>query len=62
MIVDTSNYDTRSATPSTPIFDAQWTQQYIEAPASMPCPRIRQPQCAQIGAMACAAHSRLSKV
>ncbi|MDQ0821001.1 hypothetical protein QFZ79_003373 [Arthrobacter sp. V4I6] len=37
-------------------------QQYISSALSVPCPRIRQPQCAQVGAKAWMAHSKLSKV
>src|SRR5437773_2857029 len=53
---------TRSFNCVFPLLRAQWTQQKICSSASTPCPTIRQLQCAQTGASAWMAHSKLSKV
>src|SRR5438046_9925293 len=53
---------TRSFNCVLPDVRAQWTQQKICSSASTPCPTIRQLQCAQTGASAWMAHSKLSKV
>src|SRR5882724_4022817 len=53
---------TRSFNCVLPLLRAQWTQQKICPSASTPCPTIRQLQCAQTGASAWMAHSKLSKV
>ncbi|HET9204832.1 MAG TPA: hypothetical protein VFO28_01250, partial [Burkholderiaceae bacterium] len=39
-----------STASSLPEPRAQWAQQYIDDPSSIPWPRIRHPQCAQLGA------------
>src|SRR5699024_3369051 len=46
----------------TPNWRAQLAQQKMSPPLSTPCPRIVQLQCAHLGAIAWAAHSKLSKV
>jgi hypothetical protein len=51
---------TRSSSPFTPEIRAQFAQQYIRPPASAPWPTMRQPQWAQVGAMAWMAHSKES--
>src|SRR5437773_4870025 len=53
---------TRSFNCVLPLLRAQWPQQKICPSASTPCPTIRQLQCAQTGASAWIAHSKLSKV
>src|SRR5213595_3245608 len=53
---------TRSFNCVLPLLRAQWPQQKICPSASTPCPTIRQLQCAQTGASAWMAHSKLSKV
>jgi len=42
-----THLQTRSAAFRTPLCRAQLAQQNICSPASMPCPTMRQPQCAQ---------------
>ena len=56
------NAQTLSLNCVLPLLRAQWTQQKICPSASTPCPTIRQLQCAQTGASAWMAHSKLSKV
>ena len=53
---------TRSFNCVLPLLRAQWTQQKTCPSVSTPCPTIRQLQCAQTGASAWMAHSKLSKV
>jgi len=39
-----------STASSLPESRAQWAQQYVDDPSSIPWPSISQPQCAQLGA------------
>jgi hypothetical protein len=55
-------YAARSLTPWAPACLAQWAQQNILPWASRPCPITLQSQCAQWGAIAWIAHSKLSNV
>src|SRR5699024_415859 len=50
----------RSTSSRSPVIRAQFAQQYMTPSDSTPCPRIRHPQCAHVGASACTAHSKLS--
>src|SRR5690606_42023601 len=50
------------ALPIWPTCRAQEAQQKMRPETSTPCPRMRQPQCPHVGAMAWTAHSKLSKV
>jgi hypothetical protein len=52
----------RSRISGAPAFSAQCAQQKNFPSFSMPCPTIRQEQCAHVGATAWIAHSKLSNV
>ena len=52
----------RSRISAAPDLCAQCPQQYRVPCTSMPCPMIRHLQCAQVGAIACIAHSKESYV
>src|SRR5699024_8219559 len=56
------DYPLLSVAAVCPIWRAQWEQQYMAPSASTPWPRMRHPQCAQLGAIFAIAHSKLSKV
>jgi hypothetical protein len=52
----------RSCISGAPAFSAQCAQQKKVPSFSMPCPTMRHEQCAQVGATAWIAHSKLSNV